>query len=76
MPCVTFGLNWSIWLENDNEMFTIYTGKNEDDNHGQRFGFKQKILLASSHEQNVDTKMKTLFTFKFLFIDFIDHANI
>ena len=57
-------------------MFTIYTGKNEDDNHGQRFSFKQRILLASSHEQNVDTKMKTLFTFKFHFIDFIEQANI
>ena len=76
MFCIRFGFNWSIGLENDNEIFTIYTDNNEGENYRQRLSFKQKSSLASSDELKVNTKMKTLFKFKILFIDFIDHAYI
>ena len=55
-------------------MFTIYTGNNEDENHTQRLSYKQKSSLASTDELKFNNKMNTLFTFKILFIDFIDHA--
>ena len=76
MFCIRFGFNLSIGLENDNEIFTIYTDNNESENYRQRLSFKQKSSHASSDELKVNTKMKTLFTFKILFIDFIDHAYI
>ena len=67
MLSVTFGLKWSIALENNNGIFTTYTVNNEDQIHRQSLSFKQNSSLASSDKLKVNTNMKTLFTFKILF---------
>ena len=52
-----------------------YYGKNnENENHTQRLSFKQKSSLVSADELKDYIKLKTIFTFKILFIDIIDHA--
>ena len=75
MFCDTFGLNCSIGLVNDNEMSTTHTCNNEVENYRYKLSFKQKRSLASTDELKFNNIINTLFTFKIIFIYFIDHTN-
>ena len=64
----TFGLNWSIGLENDNGMFTIYTGNNEEENHTQSSVPNRKVHFHHQMNKTLTLKWRPCLHLKFFLL--------